>query len=499
MSDDAVPPPASIRRNAILAFGAEVSSGVFTAGITLYLVHKLGPASFGIYSLALSVGALVILPADFGLASSAARFLAERRGSGAAMAHVLGNALRVKLIASAVVAVVLLLLAGPIASAYGLPALLWPLRAMAVAIFAQSAFGLCRSSFEAMGRMDVDWILIGGEGSVEAVASIALVALGGGAAGAMWGRAIGYSAALALGLGLSVRLLGFRTLRAGKTDWTLVRRLTSYGSALLIVDGAYAAFSQVDVLLVGAMLGADAAGLFAAPLRIVTLLAYPAAAITAGVAPRMAAAGADRPAVAPLEAGLSLLLVLGLLAIVPLLAWAGPLVDLVLGSGYGEAADVLRALAPFILLTGPARLLTTSVNYLGDARRRIVVALAALGLNVVLDLILIPRIGIVGAAVGNDVAFALYTLGHLRICRHLTGLSLMPIARSFGRGLLAAAAMAAVLLAIGRGDHVGVPLLVVGLMAAAAAFFAVLMALREPLIAELAAGVPRLRNRFPRA
>jgi hypothetical protein len=75
----------------------------------------------------------------------------------------------------------------------------------------------------------------------------------------------------------------------------------------------------------------------------------------------------------------------------------------------------------------------------------------------------------------------------------------MPIARSFGRGLLASAGMAAVLLAIGRGDHVGAPLIVVGLMGATAAFFVVLAASREPLLAELVAGVPGLRDRFPRA
>jgi O-antigen/teichoic acid export membrane protein len=489
MNDYRAPAPASIRRNAALALGAEISAGVFTAVLTLYLVRKLGPAGFGVFSVALSIGALVLLPADFGLSQSAARFLAERRGSSAAMVEVLGTALRVKLAAAGLAGVALFALAGPIASAYGLPGLFWPLRAMAVAVFGQSVLGLFRSSFEAIGRMGVDWTMVAGESAVETVASIALVALGAGAAGAAWGRAIGYGVGVAVGLALAIRLLGPGVLRPRRGERGFVRRLTAYGAALLVVDAVYSIFAQVDVLLVGAILGAGAAGIIAAPLRIIAVLLYPAAALTAGVAPRMARVGSGRPDVAPLERGLSLLLVLHLLMITPLLVWAEPLVRLVLGSGYGEAADVLRALTPAILLAGPVRLLTISVNYLGEARRRIVIVVAALAVNIAADLVLISRIGVVGAAVGNDIAFALYAFGHLYICRHLTGLQLMPLARSLGRGLLAAAAMGAVLLAIGRG-HVAAPLLAIGLLVGTGAFVACLLAVGEPLLAELWASVP---------
>jgi O-antigen/teichoic acid export membrane protein len=495
MSEDGPPAPASIRRNAALALGAEVSAGVFTAVLTLYLVRKLGPAAFGVFSVALSIGALVLLPADFGLSQSAARFMAESRESHTAMIEVLGTALRVKLAAAGLVGVLLFALASPIASAYDLPGLLWPLRAMAVAVFAQSILGLLRSSFEAIGRMGMDWTMVASESAVETLASIALVTLGAGAAGAAWGRAIGYGVGVVAGLVLAVRLLGLGVLRPRRVDRAFARRLASYGGALLVIDGVYAVFSQVDVLLVGAILGAGAAGIFAAPLRLVALLLYPASALTAGVAPRMARVSGGRPNVAALSKGLSLLLVIHLLIITPLLVWAEPLVDLILGSGYGEAADVLRALTPFILLAGPARLLTISVNYLGEARRRIVVALAALALNVAVDLLLISRIGVVGAALGNDIAFALYAFGHLYICRHLAGLPLMPIARSLGRGLLAATAMGSVLLAIGYG-HVAPPMMVVGLLAGSAAFVASLLALGEPMLAELWGSVPDSARRW---
>jgi O-antigen/teichoic acid export membrane protein len=499
MTQGKVPAPASIRRNAGLAFGGQLSTGVFTAILTLYLVRKLGPAEFGVFSLALGIGAMVLLPADFGLSQSAARFLAERRGDQAAMAQVMGDALRVKLIVAAVFGTLVFVAAGPIASVYGIPDLAWPVRAMAVALFAQSIFGLFRASFEAVGQMGVDWQVVASESAIEASASIALVALGGGAAGAAWGRAIGYAAGVLIALFLVVRLFGIAILRPRRKGTVFVRRLAGYGFAIFIIDGVYAVFAQVDILLVGAILGSVAAGIFAAPLRLVALLLYPASAITAGVAPRMSKGGKDGPNQEALELGLRSLLLIHLLFVVPLLVWAEPLVNLALGPGYAEAADVLRALVPFILLAGPTRLLTISVNYLGEARRRVVIVLGALALNIAVDLLLIPRIGVVGGAVGNDVAFALYAFGHLYVCRHLTGLPLMPLVRSLGRGLVAAAAMAAILVAFGRGD-VPVPLMAIGLLVGTAVFLAILLVMREPVPAELSESFPgfvgrRLRRR----
>jgi O-antigen/teichoic acid export membrane protein len=497
MTSGGAPAPAGMRRNAALAFGAEISAGVLTAVLTLYLVRELGPSAFGVFSLALSIGGLVMLPADFGLSQSAARFLAERRGDHSAMARIVSDALRVKLVAAALVGSLLFAAAGPIASVYDLPSLEWPLRAMAIAVFGQSIFGLFRSSFEAIGRMGADWKMVTSESVVEVTASISLVALGAGAAGAAWGRAIGYGVGVLVGLVLVVRLFGVTALQPRRVDPAFVRRLAGYGFAIFIIDGVYAAFSQVDILLVGAILGADAAGVFAAPMRMIVLLLYPAAAITAAVAPRMARSEGGQPNLAALALSMRLLLVIHVLLVTPLIVWAEPLVNLVLGPGYDEAADVLRALAPFILLAGPARLLATSVNYLGEARRRIALVLAALALNIGVDLLLIPEIGVVGAAIGNDIAFALYAFGHLYICRQLTGLSLKPLAQSLGRGLLAAVPMAGILLAIGRGDAEA-PLIALGLVAGTAAFLAALRLLREPLFAELSGSMPGVARRLTR-
>jgi O-antigen/teichoic acid export membrane protein len=70
----------SIARNAASAFAAQLITSAATAAMTLYLVRALGPKGLGVLALAISIGTLMLLPADFGLSSSAARYIAEHRG-----------------------------------------------------------------------------------------------------------------------------------------------------------------------------------------------------------------------------------------------------------------------------------------------------------------------------------------------------------------------------------------------------------------------------------
>jgi O-antigen/teichoic acid export membrane protein len=121
---------------------------------------------------------------------------------------------------------------------------------------------------------------------------------------------------------------------------------------------------------------------------------------------------------------------------------------------------VLRALAPFVLLAGPAMLVSVGVNYLGEARRRIPLAILMLTANVVIDVALLREIGIVAGAIGNDVAYAIWVPGHLWILHRLIGLDLRPQVLVLVRATAAAAVAAVPLLLIGQ--DVGIVVLVLG-------------------------------------
>ncbi|MGH3073305.1 MAG: polysaccharide biosynthesis C-terminal domain-containing protein, partial [Gaiellales bacterium] len=102
---------------------------------------------------------------------------------------------------------------------------------------------------------------------------------------------------------------------------------------------------------------------------------------------------------------------------IPVAIWFGPAAQLGLGHGYAACGVVALAMSPYLLLWGLAPILTMTASYAGLARRRVGAALLTVTVNVVLDLALIPRFGPVGAAIGTDVAFAIYVAAHVRLCR----------------------------------------------------------------------------------
>jgi O-antigen/teichoic acid export membrane protein len=476
----------SITRNVGFQFIAQMVGAAATAALTLYLVRKLGPNDFGALGIALGLGALVLLPGDFGISGSAARFIAEHRGDWPVIGGLLRSAMRVKLIVTGLLSIAMFALAEPIADAYNAGALTWTLRGMAIVVLAQSFFMLFTNTFMALGRVSLNLRLVTSESLIEVTFAALLVALGAGAAGAAFGRAIGYTVACVVGIVLAARLIGRSNFRHGHGPEGGSRRIFRYGGALMIIDGAYALMAPIGTLLLGALLSAKAVGLYSAPARFIVFLHYPGLSIASGVAPRLARGPRNEPDVPALVAGLRWIILIQTVLVAPTIVWARPLADVLLGNGYERSADVLMVLAPFTFMTGFAPLVSLSVNYLGEARRRVPIAAITLLLSVGLDVWLIQDIGLLGSAISSDVAYAFYVGGHLWICKRLLDLPLRPVARDLARALLAAGAMSGVMAAFGTRDLTALEI-VAGAVAGVIAYVLVLLATRAVTVDELRA------------
>jgi O-antigen/teichoic acid export membrane protein len=327
------------------------------------------------------------------------------------------------------------------------------------------------------------WI-VGIESALEATASIALVLTAGGASAAAFGRAAGYAGGLLVAVVLVRRAFGRHAVALRKVQGA--PPIARYAGVMLVVNGAYSLFSEIDVLLIGALLSSSAVGQFSAPLRLTVLLHYPGLALSNAVSPRMARGRAgEQPDVDTFRQALRLLIVVQFAIVTPMVVWATPIVDLILGPDYADSARVLRAMTPYIFLSGVGPVLAVSVNYLGAARRRVPVAIAAVIVNIVIDVALLREIGVVAAAIGTSVAYLVYTIGHAVICHELLGLHPLAMARTMVRCFVAAGAMAGVLALFGTGE-VPVPGLVAGSICGLLVYAGVLVLTRELTAAEMA-------------
>ncbi|UJA19994.1 polysaccharide biosynthesis protein [Thermoleophilia bacterium SCSIO 60948] len=439
-------------RNSLFALLTRISTAVATAIITLYLVRALGPEGFGVFALAVSTGGLLRRPSEVGITQSAARFVAERHDDLRGVAGVLGVALRLRTTTASLIGVALFVLAGPIAELYSTPELLWPLRAIAISFIGQSILAFALAMFTALRRTRTGFWLVTVESTLELTATVALVVLFGGATAATAGRAIAYVAGAILAIWLLGRMLGRPAMvRTGPSPVSR-REFMTYSGAMFIVAGAFTAFSVIDVLLLGALLDPTAVAIFSAPLQLITFLGFVGLAVSQGVAPHHVRRADRSPPVAALERAIRLVLIVQALFVPFAVLWAGPIVELALGPDFEASADVLRGMSLYLFLTGVGPLLFAPLNYMGEARRRIPIAISALLINAVIDLILIPRIGVMGAVIGCTVGYTLFIGAHLWLCRVVIGISVARIARTAVAVLVAAALSGAVLLAVGTSD-----------------------------------------------
>jgi O-antigen/teichoic acid export membrane protein len=471
-----------------------MTTAAITAGVTLFLGRVLGPIDYGHFALASAIAGVMVFLADLGITGATPRFLAERSGSRRAVTSVLGDALKLKVFASVPISAALFALADPIARAFDTPGAAWPLRGMAFVVLAQGLFLFFTGVFEALGRISVNLRIVASESVVEGSAIVALVLLGAGAAGAAFGRAIGYAFGVGLALWFIVRVVGRPRTSDTEVSGLRMRDIARYAGALLVIDGLFRIFSQVDVLLIGAILDSRAVGLFELPFLITWFLHYPAGAISAAVAPRLARRPDAPPDVALFARASRYIIAFQGIFLAPIVVWAEPIIVTLLGPKFRDSAEVLRALAPFVLLCGPAMLVSIGVNYLGEARRRVPLVAAMLAANVGIDVLFLPEIGIVAAAIANDVAYAIWVPGHLLILHRVLGMPLRPHWLALVRATAAAAVAALPLLALGT--DVGVVVLVLGVALQCVVYVAALRATGELSRSDLAFLRSLLARRF---
>ena len=485
----------SARRGAVWALANQLTTAVGTAVLTLFLVRALSPHQYGTFALAVAVVGLLAIPSDLGISWSAARFIAHHHGDAAAVSSVIATALRLKLIVSGLVSIGFIALSGTVAQAYHHPAATWPLRGLGLGLFGWSIFSLYVHAFNAQRRTDVNTRLIGLESAMEVGASVAFVLAGAGASGAAFGWAAGYIFGAIVGTITVARMLGWSAVDFRHRSPDARRRILAYAGAIAIVDVSWTVFAQIDVLVIGAILTTSAVANFQAPMRLTTFLFYPTAAIATAVAPRL---GRSLRPGEVFGSSLRLVILLQAMAVAPLVVWPSVIVNILLGSSYHQAPDVLRALAPYVFMVGPATLASNTLDYLGEARRRIPSVVAAVLTNVALDLYLIPRIGVVGGAIGTDAAYAVFLPPHLGLCLKIQRLSVVPSLRSTARAGTAAIAMGAVLLAFGTED---LPIwkVVMGAVCALTAYCVTLIAVREITYAEIRLAAAAARKMLARS
>jgi O-antigen/teichoic acid export membrane protein len=206
-----------------------------------------------------------------------------------------------------------------------------------------------------------------------------------------------------------------RSTTDGFWRYTAPRGLAAAGQLVL---------QRLDIILVAGYLGAGEAAIYTAATRFVALGQLGSQAVALAVQPKLSEllAIGDRRSVQQVYQTSTSWVVATTRPIHLLVGLLAPVVLFVFGHGYDEGSWVVVILAGSMLVATGCGMVTTVLVMAGRTRWNLLNVAIALVSNVVLNVLLIPRMGITGAAVAWGVAIVLSNVIPLAQVRRLLGI-----------------------------------------------------------------------------
>ncbi|ELZ11653.1 polysaccharide biosynthesis protein [Halovivax asiaticus JCM 14624] len=385
----------------------------------------LGPDEYGLLFLVLSIVGVAQLFADLGIARAAARYVSEyKETDDGQVPYIVASSLRYRLVLIAVVCIAILLGRQPLAAVLDEPALIGTLVVGAAFLAFQSIKVYHVTLFQGFNRLEYSALVSIVDNVGRFVFVVAFVFLGGGVLGALAGYVLGSVLATAVGLFVLFAHVYRSYDRADRPEHGLRRRILEYSIPLTASRSANVIDRRVDIILVGFFLNPAAVGFYTLGKQISEFVEAPAGAVGFALSPvygeEKAAGGIDR-ASRLYESSMRYVLLLYVPAVAGVIVVAEPGIRLVFGDAYEPAIPVLQVLSLFVLFKAINSVTTQALDYLGRARHRAIVKGVTSAGNFGLNVVLIPVMGVTGAALATVLTFGVYSLANVYIMhRELT-------------------------------------------------------------------------------
>lgn len=362
--------------------------------IGVLVARLLGPQGRGELSVLMQVPAVLIIVLGLGISTANTYFVSTGK-TPAGLA--LGNSLALAIPAAVVgVPLAILFLLGPLSVLPGLPVRAVAFAAVAVPLGLLASWLAGVSAGVGRLRLNLRYSVVS---SLVTLAGIAvLFALDGASLTAVVGFSVGGTLA-----GIAVVFAGLRRwARPVRVDLGTVRNMTRYSSKTYAAGLAGYLHLRQDVLLLGWLAGASSVGLYSVGVSFAELLWYVPAALAGVIFAR--AGRHDEAAALDYVARSSRISVLLMVVSAALGAIAVPVViALLFGRAFLPSTWVFYALIPGVLGDGVARVVMSFQMATGRVYWR--ESLGSTGLNLLANLLLIPLIGFVGAALASSISY----------------------------------------------------------------------------------------------
>lgn len=436
---------------------------VLTVVMTPFLLDRLGPDEYGVWILALTLtytvgyGAI----ADLGMQQALVRMVADRQALDARseIDRLVSTTVATFATLGVVGALGLVALAGALTSWFGVDE---DLRAAARLAFALVGLqlivdlvtGAFRGVLEGTQRFGALRVVETGPRVAWAVLAVPVVLAGHGVV-ALAAISLGVAVIMA-GLGAT---LAHRACPGLRLSWRLVDRATGRtiareATGFLTLRVASIVYGQMDRVIVGVMLGVAAVARYEVAYKLHALAAMVLALAPSALMPAASYLGArgDRGRLRALyERGTRLAVAATAAVTLSAIIFARPLLIAWVGEDYAGLAGTTRLYLVYPILVSIHVIGLTMLVGLGRLRQVAALSFSSVGLNLVLSVVLVGRLGLIGVVWGTTIGYLVLWVPYLRIITREIGIGigefLAAVVRPAVPGVLVQVALGLALLA----------------------------------------------------
>lgn len=397
-------------KNTAIRAAGEIVGKLSTLALFAVLARQLGERELGVFVFAFAFLGIALIPIGFGTDSYLLREAArERRAGGGAPSREALDGLFWNVIALKLVMTLPALAIG----AAALVALDYPAQTrLVVAVMAAGLLlDLFAKSFHAVfnayERSDLLVLSVVAQRLLTAGLGVAALLSGRGLVTVAVVFALGSLVHLALGVVLLARAVGLPRPRVARARW---RTLTTRSFPFAVQDVFIVVLFKLDAVLLSVLAAESAVGRYGAAYRLLEATLFVSYALNGAFVAMYAYLTRDSEPTIAAVFGRSIKTALVIL--VPVAVVLGVLAEdvsaLVFGAGLADAGNALRLLAPVVVLLSVVTLCSSLISSQRSAGAIMRISAVMVAVNVVLNVILIPRHADVGAAVAMLVTESVF-------------------------------------------------------------------------------------------
>lgn len=390
------------------SFGAKGMGFIGFYATNIFLARFLGIETFGLWSLFFSILSILLVLSRLGLGTATQRYVAQYNHT-EYLKPLLCSSIWLRIVSTAVVSLCLFPLAQPLAQWLHQPLIGQLILYSVPLVFISGLVEFLKSIFTGLHALKYSFIITSSEYLLKLVLVVTLLT----SFGSLDSVILAYTIALLLTCMVGYYLLDNRfDLPGSSSTIRFIGELVNYSKILFIISVGFLIASEIDVIMIGLYCDDKEIGTYAGAKQLVTYLPHISVAIAAGtMAPFAKLNRINKEKLKLLFERLILINTLIFLPIIlGILLFSDSIILLLLGSDYIGSSKTLVLLTPFIVAGSFLTLFGTFLDYQGLASKRAKNMVVTILLNIMLNMLLIPRYGSIGAAAATSLSYVPYAL-----------------------------------------------------------------------------------------